>query len=95
MDEEGEEDEPEGVVKLLCERLVHKRALVEVGDVVGQPVELHLGGKQNHHQAAAEACSDRWTNPQTDRQTGNITLLQLTTLGVQIRSQRQPNDQLL
>lgn len=91
MDEEGEEDEPEGVVKLLCVRLVHKRALVEVGDVVGQPVKFHLGSKQNHHQAAAEACSEG----QTDRQAHNIILLQLTTLGVKIRSKRQPNDELL
>lgn len=78
MDEEGEEDEPEGVVELFCVRLVHKRALVEVGDVVRQPVELHLGGKQNHHQAAAEAADEV---PEVESQ-GSVQSLVGTTKGV-------------
>ena len=59
MQEEGEEDYPEGVVVPLRVRLVDEVDFVEVGDLVGQVIDLHLGREQGHHQAAAEACDER------------------------------------
>lgn len=56
MEEEDEEEEPEGSVVALAVRLKDKVHLVEVGDPAGEMMELHLRRKQNHHQAAAQTC---------------------------------------
>lgn len=59
MEEEDEQEEPEGSVVVLQVRLEDEVELVEVGDPLGEMVELHLGGKQDHHQEAAQTCRDR------------------------------------
>lgn len=57
--EEGEKDEPEGPVVQFALHLVGKAALVEVGDGLGEVVELDLGGKEDEDQTAAETWSDQ------------------------------------
>lgn len=56
LEEKDEEEEPEAVVVALAVRLEDEGHLVEVGDPIGQMMQLHLGGEQDHHQAAAQTC---------------------------------------
>lgn len=56
MDEEDEEEEPEAAAVALAVRLEDEAHLAEVGDAVGQMMELHLCCKQNQDQAAAQTC---------------------------------------
>lgn len=56
MDNEDEEEEPEAAVVVLAVRLKDEIHLVEVGNPVGQMMELHLRRKQNHDQTAAQTC---------------------------------------
>lgn len=50
--DEDEKEEPEGAVVALRVRLEDEGHLVEVGDPLGQMVQLDLCGEQDHHQAA-------------------------------------------
>lgn len=54
VQEEGEEDEPEGPVVALAVSLVDEAALVEVEDDLSEVVQLDLRGEQNEDQAGAE-----------------------------------------
>lgn len=56
MEEEDEEEEPEGSVVALPVRLKDEIHFIEVGDPLGEMMKLHLRRKQNHHQTAAQTC---------------------------------------
>lgn len=62
LEEEDEEEEPEGPLIVLAVRLVDVVHLVEVGDPLGQTMNLHLRCKQNQNQTAAETCGRETTS---------------------------------
>lgn len=61
VDEENEEEEPEALIILFSVSFEFEIDLVEVGDAVGQMMELHLSCEQNQDQTAADTWrTDTW-----------------------------------